>query len=1153
MKSREDDIQLRTHTSERRQATVMFADISGFTSMSEKLDHEEVTSIMNDCFDLLGYIIKDYGGTIDKFIGDCIMAVFGVPKAIENAPKRAIAAAVEMRNKLKQFNKERKLSIPLDIHIGINSGEVLAGEVGTSGNRAYTVMGDAVNLASRLEDASEPGQILVGPLTYRYAHAGFRFGQLKPISVKGKEQPVQVYEVQGVSQSVNENDYGVRGSADRMIQSELVGRDKERNRLELQIMKVINGEGSVVNLIGEAGVGKSRLSAEVFGESFMDRVTLLEGRALSSGRTLSYYPVIGIIKNWASITEDDTYEQTKAKLEDAVNAAAPEQADEIIPFVATMMGIPLEGKYAERMKNVSGDSLSKLIAKNLRDLLAAVGRGKPLLVVVEDLHWADESSLDMLKSLVPVVEKHPVMFLFAFRPDYTETTEQFHTDLLESHAELCIDIILSALTAEQSGILARNLLKIKGIPKKITDRIIERSGGNPFFIEEVVRSFIDFGYIQSTEDGFAVADDLENISIPNSINEVIMSRVDSLDEQMRSLLRIASVIGRNFFHRILAELLAETGMYKQPLEETLAALKQLQFIRERTRMEEVEYLFKHALAQEAVYNSILLRERKKLHLAAGHAVERAFADRLDEFYGVLAMHFLKGEDFDKAEVYVEKAGEAALNSSASKEAITYYQQAVELYRNKHGEQSSSERLAELEKNIALAYWRRTDRAQTIAWCDRVLDYLRQNKRGLIKWRDFVLGFFAFFKWVYLPDRKRQRKPSRQDEVIFELGYTRIFALFTGNYREYKEGMVFSFSWLRRALYFGSTILQKYFRILELLNMTPSLLHMKQLAKRVQNKIYDLVYDENSNNLFIFSELWNHLALGFGSPSYSPEVFRYFVSIGDFFHANYYAGWLSMILFYRGQFDKMRNISHEVKTVADDYQNWSLFSTYQVILSYYYLGSREFKRANEYSRKAVALWEQEGLELNIPIILSISGRSLINIDELEKAKYIVERLREFLKNSKSFPFSAAPAYITITAYFCKLKDKKHRGISAHDTSSDSKSHLKLMLKNSKRYIHYYPEACHYAGIWYWQAGRIRKAEKWWMRGLEKAEKLGMKLEIARLNREIGRRMLDRHVRGKSRRLFNGRSAEQFLQTARIVFQEIGLEKDVQETERLLEQL
>ena len=254
--------------SERRQATVMFADISGFTAMSEKMDPEVVTSIMNECFEVLGSIVEAHEGTIDKFIGDAIMAVFGVPVAIEEAPQKAVNTAIEMRNRIYQFNKDKKLRTPLDIHIGINTGMVIAGAIGSSGKKEYSVMGDTVNMASRLEDVSGKGQIYIGPLTHRYTKNDFEYKELEPIALKGKEESVTIFELLSRKEKVHR----ARLGAERMIYSEMVGRDKEFSRLELHVRKAINGEGSIVNVIGEAGIGKSRLIAELKNKEVMKKV-----------------------------------------------------------------------------------------------------------------------------------------------------------------------------------------------------------------------------------------------------------------------------------------------------------------------------------------------------------------------------------------------------------------------------------------------------------------------------------------------------------------------------------------------------------------------------------------------------------------------------------------------------------------------------------------------------------------------------------------------------------------------------------------------------------------------------------------------------------------------------------------------------------------
>jgi adenylate cyclase len=239
--------------------------------MSEKMDPEQVTCTMNDCFCMMGECIKTHGGTIDKFIGDCVMVLFGLPKALEDAPQKAVNTAIELRNRLYQFNKDKNLSIPLNIHIGINTGPVVAGMFGSSDKQEYTVMGATVNLASRIEDASQIGQILVGPATYKATKTGFAYKTLPPIALKGKAEPVPVYELLSVKETL----YRVQPGVERMISSMMVGRDSELNKVELAVLKAINGEGSIVNVIGEAGIGKSRLIAEMKNREVMKRVTNL--------------------------------------------------------------------------------------------------------------------------------------------------------------------------------------------------------------------------------------------------------------------------------------------------------------------------------------------------------------------------------------------------------------------------------------------------------------------------------------------------------------------------------------------------------------------------------------------------------------------------------------------------------------------------------------------------------------------------------------------------------------------------------------------------------------------------------------------------------------------------------------------------------------
>ncbi len=491
--------------SERRIATVMFADISGFTAMSEKMDPEEVTMLMNGIFKMMGSIIERYGGRIDKFMGDCVMATFGVPKAIENAPQKAVNTAIEIRNKIYRFNTERSLDIPLDIHVGINTGNVIAGVVGSDQKKEFTVMGDTVNTCSRLEGESKTGQILVGLDTYKATKDVYEYKELKPVSVKGKENPVPAFEMLSTRTKSARRKIG----SGRMIHLELVGRDSDMNKLELQVNLAINGKGSIVNVIGEGGIGKSRLIAELKAREVMQRVTLLEGRSLSMGRSLSFYPIIEFLKQWTDITEDDRDIVQMQKLENLVGRLFPEEKVEVVPFVATLMGMKLTGKHAKRVEGIEGEGLEKLIMKNLREFMRKATNDDPYVVILDDMHWSDISSIELLEALFRLAETQKILFINVFRPRYEEASKKIIDMVKEKHPDHYVEINLHPLADKDGEALITNLLNITGLPATIKDRILQRTGGNPFFIEEVVRSFIDTGAIIQKKGQFEVTARIE--------------------------------------------------------------------------------------------------------------------------------------------------------------------------------------------------------------------------------------------------------------------------------------------------------------------------------------------------------------------------------------------------------------------------------------------------------------------------------------------------------------------------------------------------------------------------------------------------------------------------------------------------------------------
>ncbi|MFC1864108.1 adenylate/guanylate cyclase domain-containing protein, partial [Thermodesulfobacteriota bacterium] len=476
---------------ENKQVTVMFCDMEGFTPLVEKVGSEKAYSIMDEIYEILIHKVHDFEGTVNEMTGDGIMALFGAPIALEDAPQRALRTALAIHSEIANFNGNRKGTDPIKMRIGVHTGPVLVGTLGNDLRVEFKAVGDTVNLASRMEGLAEPGTTYVTAATFNLTEQLFQFEVLGEREIKGKERTIPVYKLL----SSNKDVHRPRLGHERSIYSEMVGRDKEIDELEFQIMKAIRGEGSIVSIIGEAGIGKSRLIAELKNREVMKRVFLVEGRAISTGRNLSFHPIIDLLKQWARIRGDDSGAVALSKLETAVRKVVPEELHEVLPFVATLMGMKLSGRYAERVKGIEGEALEKLILKNMRDLITKATELKPHVIVMEDLHWADTSSIELMESLFRLAETQKIVFINVFRPGYKDTGDRIVETIKERYESQYVEITLQPLNEGMSETLIANMLNIKGMEHSVTNQIIERSDGNPFFIEEVVRSLIDQGAV----------------------------------------------------------------------------------------------------------------------------------------------------------------------------------------------------------------------------------------------------------------------------------------------------------------------------------------------------------------------------------------------------------------------------------------------------------------------------------------------------------------------------------------------------------------------------------------------------------------------------------------------------------------------------------
>jgi class 3 adenylate cyclase/tetratricopeptide (TPR) repeat protein len=759
--------------SQRRYATVMFADVSGFTSLSGKLDPEEVTELMNECFRLLEECVTTHGGHVDKYIGDCIMALFGVPQALEHAARNAVNAAIEMRNRIAAWNAHARPPVAIGIHIGINSGLVLAGDVGGQHKRDFTVMGDSVNLASRLKDASPTGEIWVGAQTHSDTRLDIEYETLRPIALKGMPDPVPVYKVT----SVRTQRYRARPtSPDRALFSDLVGRDTDVAALRRRLEALRAGDGAIVSVVGEAGLGKSRLIHEVIGSEPSGAMTVLEGRSLAMGANLRFHPFVDLLEQWAGIGDDDDPSAAARKLGAAVTAALGASAADALPFIGTLAGVRVDGSAAARLKDIDGDALEKLLAKHVRELLVGLTRTRPCVVVMEDLHWADQSSVKLLVSLLPLVREHPLLVVLVYRPDYARTSGAvLHeiTTRLGSEHEL---VQLTPLDGRQCLQLLHNLLADHDRPHPAWTRILAKAAGNPFFVEEVVRTLIDQGAIVRKPQGYEVTEQIETAVVPATVQEVIMARVDRLPEHVRQLLQVASVVGRRVPYRLL-EAVAPAAEH---LTMGLAFLARAELLEERDGGGDATWTFTHALAHETIYESILLRTRKSLHLKVAEAIETLFADRLADFHGELAYHYTRGEQLEKAEEYLLKAGEDAARSAASEEALALFREASRVFIARYGEGGDPRKKAVLEKHIGLALLNRGDLSESIGHFDRALEHMgeRVPKTTAQTTARFAMDFVAVLAQLYA-GLKRSRTVTDWDrerevwQILFNRGRAEI--------------------------------------------------------------------------------------------------------------------------------------------------------------------------------------------------------------------------------------------------------------------------------------------------------------------------------------------------------------------------------------------
>ena len=1126
---------------ERRHVTVLFSDLSGYTAMCDKLDPEEVKGIMSSIFEEIAIVVNSYDGFIEKFIGDAVMAIFGVPIAHEDDPVRAIKAAAKIHGIVENLSPqiEKKIGKPLSMHTGINTGLVVTGDIDFE-KGIHRMSGDTINLAARLSDLAKDGEILIGPETFSATRNHFSFQPLKSIRIKGKNEPTTPYRV------LAEKTSAADGRLDIQVSSEMVGRDQELAKLELQMLKVINGQGSVINVFGEPGIGKSRLLAEMRQQEMIKRVRLWEGRSISIGKNLSFHPIIDLFKQWTQIKEDDTHVEASDKLFNAIHRVCEDEEDEVFPFVATMMGMNLSGKHARRVKGIEGEALEKLILKNVRQLLIRSTELIPIVIVMEDLHWADTTSLELLESLFHLARTHRVIFINVFRPGYWQGDNRRVETLANWFPDVdFLEINLKPLDKQMTEALVNNMLQVKGLRRSIRQQIVNRAGGNPFFTEEIVRSLIDVKAIVRINGAFEVTDKIDHVVIPATINDLLTARIDRMDKQTRDLIKVASVIGRSFFDRIIKQVAASIG----EVDERLAYLKDAQFIRDRMRMEELEYLFKHALMQEAAYESTLLQSRKELHKKVAQSIELVFRERLHEFYGMLAFHYSKADDLEKAEEYMVKAGDEALRSSASCEALHYFQEALKLYLTKYGRDADPAKLAQFEKNIAVALCNKAQWPEAVKYLDQILERWKTPapKNNIAGFAKAIWHMMILLKAMYLRLPNSKKTPGEHDKEIFEFLYrmsqalvffdnTRMFLVTLEIFRrtiKFELACIPGLSIYWSAISAGFSVSGTSFKLSNKLLETSK---RYCVEGDIQSRMNDLCM---SNLVYLCQGAWENISIP------DETLMESALRLGDLYHISNSLWPYARVKLEQGDFERFGDIIRKLNEIGESYDYSQAIAFARVLTTAFLVDTQNTHDALKEAKNGIAYMREIGNEIQELMLLGywakahqLAGDPVAALDALSQAYELHERQTIMVLPVALAPYMASRFFVAVEQLKSAINSPPSKGLSSIKKRTYEIG--KAAVRNSFKYAPLRTQTLRLMGDYHWLTDQQEKAIKWWAKSIQEGERLGARLYLSRTYFEVGRRFQETRSRFKQ---LNGLNAEDYLGKARDLYKAMGMKRDL----------
>ncbi len=1118
-----------SHT-EKRLITVMVLEIQGLNILFQQREEQEIISFVEKCYEIVRKHTENAGGKVTGQSDQTFTCIWGLTEKSEKSSLKALNTSLKIKTALGEIKSINKEQQKLQVRAGINTGTAIIKTNVDNDRTDYAVLGETVILTHRLMEFASPGMVLVSQSTYRNANRIFKFSQRKPLMISGSSDLLHNY----LLDTTEAQDISMKGY-NPLQQIELLGRETELVKLQLHLLQLLQGKGHVINVIGEAGVGKSRLISEFLKAKELSRINLLVGRGTATGENLRYQPIIQWIKKLFEIKEGSNDKDISLNVRSRLQQMCGNEADELLPYVKALLGIN-KGDQDHPGTNVpSGEGFERNILKNLRTFFTMISLEKPLVLVIEDLHWIDQSSVALLKSLYSLSTEYPILFINVLRPEYVKTGDVILDSIRKRCENNFTDLVLFPLDKAHTDDFISKLLGIEFVPQNLSSILYARTEGLPLYIEEFIYALMDRNLVKIDNKKVEISGDTKAMGIPDTIQEVLQSRISQLDGDSRLVIKTASVIGREFSLRILLEL---TGNYKETLD-TISYLEQLNFFSKKDPGNDDAYIFRHVLIQQATYDTILPGEKKEMHHNVAKALEKTYANQLENFYGVLALHYSLAEDLVNSESYLIMAGEQALHSAASNEALNFFRQALDTYLEKYGSSADPAKIALLNKYIGIAHHNVGHFIETDYYLGKVLESygIRFPKNKLLLTIRLIGAISVLLLRIAFPGLLRRKTPTKRDVEIDDLFYKKATGLLIIDNKRF----------IIEYVLMAPRITGYKFRSLKTFGYITGIFSVGGISMSIADKLNkyteqlpELAYQSNAFSFEGWMAYYNLATGNWGKSSFSEEMLHLGMQLGDLDGLNNYLYMTTHMGIEKGNRESIA-IINRISRIAlmYEYDYFNLARYTHTCLYHFKFGQLE----------KLIPYADEGIEYiaknlgNIPgriMLYSHKIRALVKLSRIREAEKELALATELSKNEQLGPFFYSffiMAQFTLT--LCKLestsrqKNKKEWGKLMRKVRTMSRKSLRVSKKAAWERI----EALRLTGTLSWLAGKQPKAIEHWKKAAETAKAFGGKIELAHTYKEIADR-LETNI--SKYHEFNGKSLVQIRNMANEIYHEIQID-------------